>query len=115
MIVVLARTAITPAGVAGGPVTLKTTAVHSRADVRSRADETRSEIGPSVSSDQQFFTRLATFLACSNGWFAALGGLLGNGDSFSRVVTVANTCLPGPGLFELGRWMTRNARGTLEP
>ncbi|HEY7449745.1 MAG TPA: hypothetical protein VH702_16435 [Vicinamibacterales bacterium] len=112
LIVVLAGTVITPAGVgaAGAPLSLETTAISPRAEVHSRADETRSEIGPSPSSDQPFFTRLAMFLACAHDWFAALGGLLGSGDAFSRIVTVSHTCHPGPGLYELGRWIAADSR-----
>jgi hypothetical protein len=113
MIVVLgaARAATTSPGAHAVtiPASLKTASVDASVDVHSRAGETRTEIVQFAFSDRYFFTRLAALLACSNDWFAALGGLLGNGDAFSRVVTVANTCQPGHGLYELGKWIAGNS------
>jgi hypothetical protein len=112
MIVVLgaAGAAMTPAGVGvvASPSSPKPTTLALGTDVRSRADDTVTVIGPVPFSDRRFFTRLATLLACSNDWFAALGGFLGNGDAFSRVVTVANTCQPVTGLYQLGKWIAGN-------
>jgi hypothetical protein len=53
-----------------------------------------------------FFTKLASFLTCSRGWWAILARLLGYGDTpLTTLVATVDTCHPAPGLHALGRWM----------
>jgi hypothetical protein len=71
-----------------------------------RAGAQADPVSVSHSDDWRFFTRLASFLSCSRDWLAMVAGLFGYGNtSLSSVVALADMCHPGPGLYELGRWI----------
>ena len=64
------------------------------------------QTGVAGADEREFFTRLASFLTCSHEWLEILARLLGYGDTpLIRVVTVADTCHPGSGLYAIGRWI----------
>jgi hypothetical protein len=49
-----------------------------------------------------FFTQFASFLTCSNGWWAILARLLGYGDTpLTTLVVIVDTCDPVSGLESL--------------